>query len=662
VAGIAVILVVDGARLEETLADEGSHGGGYSDAGESPTGDIWPQLRQRLASEGAMARPGYSLGVTITTPAHADLLTGRRERFPHLGAGQGSGLFRPLLPTLLEQARQQQGFGQEQVVLMGNTEQLGDLDWGLYPGLGPANGAKYEVIYDREDVNDFAQDDRQVLRVVADHLQGGARLLLANLHQVDRAGHYHPFIYSNAVQALDEPLAQLWDWLSDPTVGLGDEVLLVVLADHGRHRFRDSEATWQHHGCQCAGCRELPIMLLGAGIQPGFEAASPWLLEDVTRTVAWLMGVDLPHGRGLILEEALVGSPELEQPGGPVELQAAGDLVAWQQGTGEPWLRSQIVLDGEPFEDASALAVEAPAVARGKRDWACWRRLELVEGAQILGWQARCARRVGSEGWEELGFPHGLVSPHFAPALQELDEQTLAVAWVDPAYDEWGHGTAADAWLRIARWTEGAGWAALAPGRGLDRYPEDPSLICRGQHCLVASALGYSERETRYTRHVEVFSVRWPQLGGPSWTRVYDSGMEDTEGQPITRQEHPVLYAQGSRVRLAWQGFDEGSTSLLLAEGDWEGEGWSSPKVVDDSGAVLGHVRPAWGPQGELYWARGGVETQAALCQLAPGAELPSCRALDQPWVDSLAVRGDGTVLVSVSAGGGRWELVELEP
>lgn len=65
----AVVLVVDGARVDETLGD------GFSTAAGVPTAELMPAVREGLLPLGLRATRARNLGVPITTESHTELLT-----------------------------------------------------------------------------------------------------------------------------------------------------------------------------------------------------------------------------------------------------------------------------------------------------------------------------------------------------------------------------------------------------------------------------------------------------------------------------------------------------------------------------------------------------------------------------------------------------------
>lgn len=667
-----VVLVVDGARIEETFGDESNYGEGWSEAAESPTADILPRIQTQLLPAGGLVRPGYVVGETNTQQAHSDFLTGFREPVGPITLNQGVGPFRLDHPTLFELARQQWDLDEDQVVLTSNTIQMVTLAHSLHPAYGEDYRAT-NVFWDEEDVaresetmwetednwNNPGRDDGVVIDDVKAWLEGGARLVVANLHQVDRTGHEHPTAYDNYVSRVDNPIYQLWRWIQSTDSGLRNKTLLVVFSDHGRHRNVEYDYSWRHHGCGCTGCREVPMLLLGPGIDPGAEAEERQVLEDLSQTAAWLAGLDMPYGTGMVMEDLFTSGPDVTQPTGPRALASSGDLLAWQEPRGGFARRSQIVVDGTLFDDDHAFMMEAPNLLSTKQGTvACWRRLSLGANESYWQWKAECYRQ-GEQGWTSMNFPDIPVGPHFHASLAQDQQGRILAAYVD-----WMAGTeendkphAVYTRTRLFRFTDEGGWARTdqeAPGT----LPLAPSLLWHDDRAYVAHVESEPRDRARYTRHVEVCPVRWPEGEGPTWQRCAEIPLSDSLEREYERHDDPALGVWESTPRAGFLGWRDGGIHLLTSE--LNGTAWTTPQAVDSEGRVLPQVAPDWSDNGYLYWAHLDDVDAVELCRLRAGETKSSCQATDRAHADSLAAVSTGA-WISVSDGDGQWEAVLVE-
>lgn len=645
-----VILVLDGVRLEESLADAEDHGAGWSDAAEAATDDVMPEVRSRLLARGARVRRAVSAGNTNTVPAHATFVTGARRTYANMPMVSGPRYYRPLVPTLGELARRDLGLDAHEVALVGNTWLLTSLEYGLHPDLGAAFETPWHFVARSGDPTNPAADDRSVVREVREHLQDGARFVLANLHHVDLTAHQDHETYVPAVSWLDGAVADLWDWIQGQA-GLADQVLLVVTADHGRHRFT-GDTPWQHHGCACSGCREVPLLLLGPGVKQGVVVdEGEALLEDVTATAAAFLGVDLPQGTGRVLAEAFDVPPDAPDPTGPTALAAHGGLRAWEE-PGEGTCRRRVVLDGGPVDPEGALLLEAPAVARGEEaDFACWRRLDVDPAQAWWNWTADCRRRVGDGEWEALGFPTVAVGWDFAPALAPLPGGGLLVAFADVFEKEvQGLATQDDGGVRLARWTPEGGWAVtdrLVAGHG----PADPALVLADDGTpWLAWAAGHESTDGQDSRRVRVAEVAWPTDGEAVATEVWAAPEEDDGSRVHARHEAPALTLRDGVPWAAWHAMGDAGNCLLVAPADGTG---GPPVALDAGGRVLPHVPPRWDDGGRAWWVRSSDAGTVEVCGGAPGGA-STCTDTGRAWVDSLAVDGDAPWF-SASDGARAW-------
>ncbi len=657
VAARAVIVVMDGVRMEESFGD------GESDAWGGPTAEVMPRIRHDLRRQGGVAQPAYVTGTTFTSSAHANLLTGVRQYYPNMGSSTGYARRQPDHPTLFEQLRVERDLGPEQVVLAANTTILGDLVYGHAPGYGRDYAGQYLHVTVSGDSNANAQDDGMVLTRVKSSLdRDDAVFVLANLHQIDRSGHSNAPVYANYVADVDRPLVDLWKGLRGAERRGEDLPLVVVMSDHGRHRFVDEESPWQDHGCSCTGCREVPLLIMGPGIEAGAVATAPALLEDVTHTVAWLMGVPMPYSTGLALDEFLVGAPDVPVRSGEVALAADGDLVAWQRWEPTREARSSVVVDDQVLAQG-VLHVEQPTVARGDGvDFACWRQLDLVEGAERWPWEGHCARRVADGPWEDLALLTGELPDGFEAQL-EVDKQGRLWVLFLGGVESVGMDaiTPSTVGYLLARWDDArSSWEYSTALRGRDRFPSNARLRLVDGELWVATVRSDDEASMRYSRHVVLSTVRWATGGLPVWREVASLYPTDSDNTEVDRVERPALGVVGRGLVVAAVGYSDEGTYLMassqLSTGTGEQE-WSELVTLDDSGRVYPHLSPAISDDGWLYWARQAGAGGVTICRADSADATPTCHDTGSGWIDSLAPASGG-VWASLSDGDLSWSRV----
>ncbi|MDP6935676.1 MAG: sulfatase-like hydrolase/transferase, partial [Myxococcota bacterium] len=344
------------------------------------------------------------------------------------------------------------------------------------------------------------------------------RLVVANLHDMDRAGHYGgPTAYPEDVQVVDEPIAQFWEWIQSSET-YADRTVLVLVSDHGRHRW-DEDEDWRNHGDQCAGCREIPMFMAGPGIRTDTTVTEPYTLVDVGRTVAWLLGVELPYSTGRLMCDVLTDDPD-GNPTGQVHPAMSGSLYATQQWAIDDGTVTQVVIDGEVLSSELALHAEAPVLLSTEdHEFACWRELVLGTGTlEDWAWQGECRHREPGGAWTDLEFPDDAVWPFWKPSLEMDDGGRLWVAYVDN--QNGGTSSGQDVAVRVLRWTSSRGWEGAEYGNDTVYYPTSLSMKLVEDGALIAFARSSGTVRGRYTRHVEVNHVTWTSAQQPTWARA----------------------------------------------------------------------------------------------------------------------------------------------
>ncbi len=647
IAERAVVVGLLGARVEETLGEDG-----WSDAYGGPTEEILPTVREQLVPEGALVRSGINAGVTDSISSWATLLTGARTMLADQWHSRDWAVFRPELPTLFEHLRAQDGgLGAEDTQMVGNSITLGGLTWSLHPSYGEAFGGGYSWVdfLGGDDWGEQPGDDEQVIDSAGQTLASGATLVLASLHQVKRAGSYDPAEYAEAVAVLDDELTVLWTDGIQGNDALADGTLYVLTTGFGRERDPAEATSWAEFATNNAGCREIPMLLLGPGVTEGVETAGPYLLEDLGVTVGWLMGVEQPHATGLVMDELLVGEPDVDQRSGPASVASAGGVLAYQQWNDELAHRSDIVLGDEVHGNPDAIAAERPVLAT--RDGvvvACWRELTLDPDDPVWDWSPVCKRRDAEGHWEDLGSPGtGAASPLWEPALVVDVDGTVVLAYNADATAR----ADAESNLIITRWSEDGGWLHRAHTIGTGHLPSPASMVIDGDTHWVAYPTG-----AMGDREVVVRRVEWSGPGLPESAESLSTGI-DNDGRQ--RHERPVLTLWEGTLHLAWLDVDLEGTRVQLTSTDPAAVAWSEPTTIDASGEVYLHIAPRWSDDGWLYWARQATDG-AELCRTH--ATAPSdltCQGVGAPHVESLAPTASGT-WATTSQGDRAWELVEL--
>lgn len=642
----ALIVVLDGVRVEEwSSADRVSDLTGV--VGQEYARDFWA----KVVPDAAVVRTAYNSGITITAPGHLEMLTGRVDPFANYGIeAEGAGWYRPEHPTLFEEVRDQLGLtAPNDVVLLANTELLMPATASVHPGYGEAVGATYHEIFDQEKPDAPANDDVPVVDALKDHVKNDhPRLMLVNLHDVDRSGHYGADdAYAGDVQKLDDLLAEFWRWLADHQPGYRDELLVVVTADHGRHRH-DQDSGWRNHGDACTGCREVPMFFAGAGARAGEEVEGAMVtLLDVGPTVAAHLGVELPYAEGLPIAPAF---DALDAPArsGTVDLLGGRRHVIGTRWVDDYSRRSEVLWDDAVLSTTGVFAARVASFSDSPSGgFACIRELDFPAEAASWPWTPRCFEDVGGSP-VDVDFPETEVGLTWSPRFFTVGTET----WVAYEHNPNGIGELGandEVGIRARRledstWSEPWSMPTLFPVGITGVELEDAAVIAFGTNELGETS--------RYTRHVEI-------------VRLTADGDGLTGSVPVRVDLEPFLGAGGRAERsamtrlandvlvLAVQGYGDAARDVYLVDSTDNGRTWHDPQPVGSANPPVPWLAPVW--DGDvLFWAAQGPD-EAEICRKLGDGDA-TCAGVGSARLDSFAVQ-DGTILASVDAGVGAWEV-----
>ncbi len=631
-----VIVVVDGVRVEESVLPDPSDLSGLSGP------DHWPGVSSELVPLGS-SMIARNAGTTVTAPAHAILATGARVPLGNMAVDEGVGLYRPDRPTLFEELCAQ---GAGTALVLANQSLIAPITWSTMPGYGEALGARWMEVVSEPGSDRPASEDSAVLSTLLFELdRSRPRLVLANLKAVDRAGHYGEDIdsYLEAVDKVDQPIVELWGWLQEHPF-YADNTVLVVTSDHGRHRDGGAggEEFWRNHGDASEGDRQVPLLLVGPGIEAGLQLDELIALADLVPTLGALLGVETPWAEGQVIDSILTGDSTPRT--GAVQVAAAGRelLSVWQPEGLEQ--RSTLSWNGETVSDEQAWMVEAPVVVQDEgQAWACWRELHL--GQDHSPWVPRCFESSGGS-LRELPPPVDEVSALWRPQLR-VSERGLELSFVDnpediaqPGID----GEVGPLWLRL----EDGAWVEGRDPEPALRYPTDARTVDLSEDMLTVFIASPYSNDSRGERRPYSQRSRWIEDGFEvEAAQLLDLSSIEPKGE--FRVEQPALMAEGAQVELLLVGLMSETRVLIQVSSEDGGQTWSEPALLADDPAIPAHLPPLW-IEGEASWLR--FEGGAQLCTPR------GCEDLGVRAVKDWAWDGSHLQLVALSDQGD-WGLVE---
>ncbi|MFT4976695.1 MAG: hypothetical protein ACI8S6_002600, partial [Myxococcota bacterium] len=639
-----LVLVLDGLRFDESFSD------GYSSAADMETEDILPSIRSELLPAGALIKPGYSTGITITAPGHVDMITGARNAFGNYPNGDGEGAYLPDVPTLFEELRRQKGLGSDATLFASNAQLALPGFQSMHPGYMGLGAEK--IYYYTEDA---AITDPQTLLELRTQLEEQRpQLTFVNLHGIDRAGHFEAANeYPDQAQALDEVLLNFWKWLQTVD-GYGPNTVLVLTADHGRHRL-GREEDWRNHGDHCGGCRELPMFLVGPGVAEGVIIEEQYTLTDLSRTLAYLLDIDQPYGEGVLITEALAEAPETDSSRtGAVLPAAASGRTAWQQWqSGVP--RSVVEIDGEVVSGGDLFAAEAPVMLEtGLGTVACWRELEMNPGADLMPWFGVCALDDGS-GWKDMSFPETLVWPLWSPSLMEGADGTVWMSMISNSGGTVGAEVFSAAQMWLMQYDDDAntwGQASIFDNNGAGMvFPTHARLTRAGTQIFASFTTSNDGDIGRKSRRVDVVSYE-PARPEAGWGKVLSMGPSSATEAVLDltidadRLERSALASpDGTELLLGVVSYKVAGTTHVVATHSADGgRSWDEAVQLGDNGRVFPHLDPSWDDDGALVWAQKTDTDSVEICKSTIGGSA-RCTDTGAAYIMGLAVDGADVVV-----------------
>lgn len=646
-----VVLVMDGVRIDESFGD------GDSSASGTPTAELMPSLRQLVAQEGALVTRTFSTGLTRTGPGHVDLVVGRH--LPHanypVDADGVVGDYLPELPTLYESLEPGEGW------LIGNGKLIAPAARSVYSG-NDHSGAVVEY---------FGPSDPGLLLELRSLLTDTQpRLVVVNLHDVDRAGHSgedgesgEPRYVENSRQLGDE-IARFWSWLQDQP-DLGSKTTVLITADHGRHRL-GGERDWAEHGDQCTGCRQIPLALLGSGIQPGVVVNTPHTMLDINQTIAALLAISMPYSQGSPIREVLTENVATTgAAAGALFPDAVDGIMVFQENLDGEVGRSRIVdSNGNVLSADGAWLAEEPTLASHNGSvYAAWRELaQPGVGAAYMPWKPASARWDGSQ-WVSIPLTFELVSSYWKPELVSdgtllwllsIDNPNgMTINGVDPLD------------VRLLRLSPTSGsWVSAGSLVTPDdlSFPSHISAQIEGSSVYYAVSSADPRALGRFTRRIEVYGTSMVSLQPQ---RLFAAGPEATASVSIDavvdagRLERPALWVSENQIHLAMLAYrtDAPRVALLLASSMDGGETWLD-LVQTSIGPVLGHISPSWSADGTLSWMELDGD-DAMLCRLPIGGDV-QCTSTGHAYVEGLNTTEDQAWLSARSDAREPWTVLTL--
>ena len=311
-----VLAIIDGIRYEDC----------FGDTDHLLVPNIWSSLRPL----GTVYENFFCDGFTATGQAHASIVTGRWQN--HVG---NSGEIRPNRPTMFEYHKMVEtpsnpiNHDPTRCVIIAGKGRISKMNYGEFEGeevdeyggafkgryYGPRIGA---TVYAPAGFERFpSEESEEATKAAVAHSTFSdaatwattkhvlkdvcPSLLLINFGELDEVAHAGiRWMYDESIRRLDGILLKLWQEIESSEV-YGGKTTLIITTDHGRHDLENGG--FQHHGCQCEGCRRCMFLAIGPDIRKNHVVRERHTLIDLAPTIGRLLGFQTPYAEGVVMEE-----------------------------------------------------------------------------------------------------------------------------------------------------------------------------------------------------------------------------------------------------------------------------------------------------------------------------------------------------------------------
>ena len=277
-----IIVVIDGARYSETWGD--------------PTHAHIPKIANEIAPYGVVSTQFFNNGKTNTNNGHSAITTGRYVEIDN------SGMEYPHFPSIFQFWAASKNKPNTDAWVITSKDKLHILSDCSYPlwegkykpsincGVNENGGGGY-----RHDSITFSKS----MEILNTH---HPKMTLINFREPDYSGHAANWEdYILGIENTDQYVSEIWDFIQNDSI-YANKTTLIVTNDHGRHLDWVSDG-FINHGDNCLGCKHLNFYAIGPDFKEGVILDNPRDLTDISATISYLLGFQIPTGRGSVMFE-----------------------------------------------------------------------------------------------------------------------------------------------------------------------------------------------------------------------------------------------------------------------------------------------------------------------------------------------------------------------
>lgn len=281
-----IIVVMDGPRWSETWGDT--------------TYKLIPNLANTLRPQGTFFSNFKNDGVTLTNSGHTAMTTGVYQRISNVGKQL------PKNPNIFQYYLKQYKVDKTKTWILtskGKLEMLANTKkkdwWNKYQPATYCGTQGLGVGFPND--RDMYPTFKKTI------LENKPHLAIVNFLDADAWAHQGSWEkYVNGIKEIDGFIADLWNAIqADPE--MGNKTAMYITNDHGRH-LEGVKKGFESHGCKCDGCRHISLLALGPDFEKGKVVSTHYGLIDIPATIAHMMEIAMPTGKGKPITELISNS------------------------------------------------------------------------------------------------------------------------------------------------------------------------------------------------------------------------------------------------------------------------------------------------------------------------------------------------------------------
>jgi hypothetical protein len=149
------------------------------------------------------------------------------------------------------------------------------------------------------------RQDSITYKIAIDHINNHNPMLgLLSFKEPDYSGHTGVWAdYINGIKTTDSLIYEFINFVEANPI-YNNKTNYYIANDHGRHLNNVSDG-FKSHGDDCEGCKHVSLLCIGPDFKKNYISSLPFEQLDISKTIAAMLKLNLPHCKGKILNDIL---------------------------------------------------------------------------------------------------------------------------------------------------------------------------------------------------------------------------------------------------------------------------------------------------------------------------------------------------------------------